>query len=204
MVNLRSRLALAACVGLCVGGVATGGAASWDDRQVVEAEALTIDPSNGLRVLEGVPFTGEARSYSQDGSLEKSDSYRDGLRHGHSRIWFPDGTLGFETDFVNGVRQGMSRTWWANGQRRSETTYHDGKQEGEAWVWYQTGEDYKRHNYHNGKPFGLQRAWRKNGKLYENFEVRGGRSYGLRNSKICFEVQDNGLGTEIPESGSER
>ena len=164
--------------------------------EVVAADALAINPANGLRMHEGAPFTGMAQRRFPDGSVAESDSFRDGLRHGPSRIWFPNGQLGYEAHYSDGLREGQTRTWWEDGKRRSQTLFVADRQEGEAWEWYETGELYKRHNYSAGAPSGLQQAWRRNGELYENFEIRGGRSYGLRNAKICYEItEQDGVAT---------
>lgn len=185
-----SKIVLAATAFGSLSVAALGAAMAVPEELVVDPSELTINPANGLRMLDGQPFTGRAEATQHGGQLARSDSFVEGLRDGPSRMWFPSGRLGYEAHFSQGEREGLSRTWWRNGNLRSKTNFVADKQEGEAWVWYSTGEKYKRHHYSHGVATGLQKAWRKNGKLFENFEVRGGRSYGLRNSKICYEVKE--------------
>lgn len=185
-----NRTFLVAAALLCASAAAIAATIAKPEPLVVDAASLSIDPSRGVRIHDGRPFTGIAEKRNPGGSLAESDSFVDGLRDGHSRVWFVDGTLAYETYFERGLRQGTSRTWWSNGNLRSETKFVADRQEGEARAWYITGEKYQRHFYAGGIPTGLQRAWRKNGELYENFEIRNGRSYGMRNSKICVEVTE--------------
>ena len=159
----------------------------------VAAEELSIDARNGLRVLDGWPFTGVAIQEASDGQIISEEPYQRGRRNGTLRRWFDNGQLAFASEYEKGRREGVTISWWRNGMARSFTRYDNDRPDGVALQWYRGGQRFKRLNYEDGRPVGLQQGWRQNGKLFSNFEFRGGRIYGLRNANLCVELSDEEL-----------
>lgn len=150
----------------------------------------------GLRLLKGELFTGEAVAYYAPNAVASIEVFKKGRRHGLTRKWFKNGQLGFEAMYQNGVREGVTRSWWFNGNLRSYSYFKGGKVDGEAWEWYRSGEKFKRFNYREGQPYGLQQAWRLNGKLFSNFEYKDGRIFGLRKANNCVGLENEKISVD--------
>ena len=156
----------------------------------VPLAAVSIARETGLRVVDGVAFTGRAVERFANGRLAREEVFVDGRRHGVLRRWFPDGQIAYEAWYEAGRRHGVAQSWWHDGTLRSSTPYRNDAVHGVAWQWYDDGQPYKRGHYAQGQPTGLQQGWRRNGALFSNFEYRNGRAYGLRNANLCVEVDD--------------
>ncbi len=159
--------------------------------RTVDAVQLTVS-DDGVRLLEGSPFTGIAITYAQTASnaraLIERTPYVDGRRHGLKIRWYPDGSLLARLDYANGRLHGIADSFWENGNRRTWTEYTAGRMHGTSTHWYREGMLFKRRHLTEGREAGLQQAWRRNGKLYANYEAKNGRNYGLNKAELCFQV----------------
>lgn len=66
-------------------------------------------------------------SYFENGKMEYSGEYKDGVEHGTWKYYFEDGTLRAEENWKEGVEEGEWREYHPDGQLKSAFLYRDGK-----------------------------------------------------------------------------
>jgi uncharacterized protein len=105
---------------------------------------------------------GVRREYAEDGSVEKSYIFRNGImigegivtekgeRDGFWKEYFDDGKLRAQGKFKKDMKEGLWTYYHPNGNVEQEGTYFNGKPEGE-WRWYYPdGQTLREENYFNG------------------------------------------------------
>lgn len=157
---------------------------------VINKELLTHEPTEGLTLYKGEPFSGTAVEEYADGTCAVTIDYVRGKREGAYRKWFVDGSLSFESQYVAGRQHGETKSWWKNGNLRSHNRMEKGKANGLQEQWYKSGAKFKAMQLVNGQEEGLQQSWRENGKLYNNYEARDGRIFGLKRANLCFSLEN--------------
>ncbi|QNR25324.1 toxin-antitoxin system YwqK family antitoxin [Croceimicrobium hydrocarbonivorans] len=164
-----------------------------DDAIIVSSDSLILNRLSGEVFYRGLPFTGTGISRYPDGSRASSIEYSQGKKHGLYRKWFANASLSYEANYVEGKLSGESRSWWRNGKLRTLSNFKEGVPDGEQLQYYKSGLLFKKLQLAMGKESGLQQSWRENGKLFNNYEVKDGRIYGLKRSKLCFQLEEEGL-----------
>jgi hydroxypyruvate isomerase len=116
---------------------------TWDDpvkslRHAAEVCDVTLSSGPEVAVdklqekdeiwsLDGVPFTGVAIKYSDDGKvLLRRWEMKEGHLHGLVEEWWDNGKKMTETHFENGKRHGENRYWYMNGDPQKLQIYEHG------------------------------------------------------------------------------
>ena len=73
------------------------------------------------------------RMYHENGSLEKTGHYQNGLKHDAWRSFYPDGTPWSEHHYEKGIQIGDYKTWHPNGQQFISGSYDDQGQPNGEW-----------------------------------------------------------------------
>ncbi|MBS2021360.1 MAG: hypothetical protein JST92_03050 [Deltaproteobacteria bacterium] len=68
--------------------------------------------------MAGVPYSGVAVEYSEDGKILNETPYHDGFEHGLRRSWYRGGSLWLETPFFHGRVLGICKEWHPSGNLR--------------------------------------------------------------------------------------
>lgn len=135
--------------------------------------------------LEGV-----RREYSEDGNIEKSYIFRNGImiaegivtekgeRDGFWKEYFDDGRLRAEGKYNKDLKEGAWKFYHPNGVVEQEGSYYKGKPEGE-WRWfYAGGETLREEVYYNGLLDGLMTEYDESGNVITKGEFIEGKEEG--------------------------
>lgn len=139
---------------------------------------------------EGEP-EGIRREYAEDGTIESSYIFRNGImigegiitekgeRDGYWREYYDDGTLYAEGKYEKDVRVGPWKFYHKNGIVRQEGTYNaEGKPEGEWFWYYDSGNILREEYYYLGSLDGLMVEYDENGKVIARGEFIEGMEEG--------------------------
>lgn len=103
----------------------------WLDREKVDATLagvewgeLRYDPSTGLYVVAGVPFTGACKRRYPDGALSAVGQFKGGVPAGPSASWYPGGQIKVYSEMLADIYDGWHIEWDADGTKRAEE-YHE-------------------------------------------------------------------------------
>lgn len=147
---------------------------------------------------EGEP-EGIRREYAEDGTIERSYIFKNGIiigegiitekgeRDGYWKEYYDDGKLYAEGKYEKDVRVGPWKFYHKNGNLRQEGAYNSqGKPEGE-WLWYyENGKILREENYYLGLLDGLMAEYSEQGKLI----AQGDFIEGLEEGDWFYEVGD--------------
>jgi antitoxin component YwqK of YwqJK toxin-antitoxin module len=99
------------------------------DRTVagIDFGSLKYDPDTGQYCLDGVPFTGAAKTRRPDGRLEGVSHLKDGVEHGVSVGWYPDGQIEVYSEMEEGVCHGRHMEWDEGGAKLVDDYYTEGR-----------------------------------------------------------------------------
>ena len=147
-------------------------------REYAVDSELKCDNAKCYSLETGEPFSGEVRSYYDNGVVKSSMVYKDGLKdgaahyfydngkekrqevytkgviHGMLTEYYNDGFLKFEVEYDNGMRNGVFRSYYEDGQLRVEEEYINGKKEGRARKYSNRGKLAREAYFANAKLLG--------------------------------------------------
>ena len=87
-----------------------------------------LEPSEDYLVMEyeGMPFSGVAFEYGQNGEVITETNFVDGQKSGVSKEWSSSGILIREQSFLLDALHGPSREWYDNGKPKLDGVYELG------------------------------------------------------------------------------
>ena len=88
---------------------------------------------------EKEPFTGIAKDFYEDNSLNVEYPHKNGKIEGLAKEYYPSGKLKSEENYVDGQLNGKAITYYENGNIEYEENYKDGKLEGEIVFYDENG-----------------------------------------------------------------
>lgn len=92
---------------------------------------------------------GEKKIYYNDGTLENSAIFVDGIQEGITRSYYPNGNIVRENNFKNDALDGISKTYLDDGTIYSETIFDNGIKNGYERYFYPNGKLYAEFQYTN-------------------------------------------------------
>lgn len=141
------------------------------------------------------PFTGEVRSYYNNGVVKSSVEYKDGLKDGATHYFYGNGNEKRQEVYTNGVIHGMITEYYDNGNLKFEVEFGNGMRNGAFRSYYEDGQLKVEEEYINGKKEGRARKYSNRGKLareafFENGKLLGGVciSFDGKKSNITQEM----------------
>lgn len=161
----------------------------------IDKSELIYDRLQSIWMLDGMPYSGQAISQYDEGTLKEKTGFLNGKKQNESIHYYPDGNHKSISNYHLGKLHGDKKTWLSDSTHVlvSHLHYHLGKVHGKQMKWYPTGELFKVLHLNMGKEEGIQQAYRKNGVLYANYEAREGRIFGLRKAALCYGLEDENI-----------
>ena len=86
-----------------------------------------IQMKEGIAYYNNKLFSGEGYRNYENGELQLTRNYLNGVRHGIERYWLENGQLFSEKEFNKGVHHGISKMWYPSGQLLTELYSEYGK-----------------------------------------------------------------------------
>ena len=130
----------------------------------------------GLMNFEG--YTGEFKSWHDNGQCWKHGVFKDGKPDGEWEWWHPNGQREVHGWFKDGEKDGEWEWWHENGQRRAHGEHKDGKKDGEWEEWYKNGGRLEHGWYKDGKEDGEFEWWYGNGQRSDHGWYKDGEKVG--------------------------
>lgn len=119
---------------------------------------------------------GERKFYFENGVLESSESYRDGVIDGVYKKFYPNGVLQQQMQYVNGAIQGQSLSYYPNGVLKEKVMIRDNDENGPFVEYYENGNIKAEGTYANGPlEEGALKEYDENGVLVRTAECAQGR-----------------------------
>lgn len=75
----------------------------------------------------GDPYTGTVTTRHDDGWIERTVNYEDGMLNGAKTIWYKNGKKRYEARYVDGHRHGLVTFWDTDGLNPETECYQDGR-----------------------------------------------------------------------------
>jgi len=98
-------------------------------------------------------------------TLQKEESYKDGVKHGVWRIYYRSGKLSSEIYWKNGVREGPWNDFFENGDPHVKAFFKNGGLDGTYTSYFIGGIISKKGQYLNGKMEGIWKIYDEQGNL---------------------------------------
>jgi antitoxin component YwqK of YwqJK toxin-antitoxin module len=143
--------------------------------------------------LEGV-----RREYAEDGTIEKSFIFKNGImigegivtekgeRDGMWKEYFDSGKLRGEGRYNKDAREGLWKFYHENGQLEQQGTYRNGKPDGE-WIWYYaSGELLREEAYFDGLQDGVMTEYDETGNIITKGQYIEGKENGEWYYKVAL------------------
>lgn len=132
------------------------------------------------------PFSGTMIHRFQNGNIETTTQYFDGVKHGDYKGYYQNGALKFDRPYQFGEKHGVHRGYYVSGAKQFEFLFENGLSIGNHFEWYESGQVFRDMHFENGRERGSQKVYRPDGKLRANYVVReNGRKYGMVGVKRC-------------------
>jgi len=146
----------------------------------MSTEVSLEEREDGLTYLKGsnTPYTGSSMVESEDGVLEQTESYKDGLLDGYCIEYYQDYSMKIMRCYDAGKPDGTWKKWYESGQEELKYYYKDGLLHGIFTQWYENGQKEREVQFWNDKEYGVALYWYENGNLSERTTHRkdGGES----------------------------
>ena len=114
---------------------------------------------------------GERMLYFDNGGVEISEAYVEGVMTGPYKVYYKSGQVQLEQNFENGQLTGTSIKYHENGKLAEEVSFVDGEENGPFKEYYPNGEVHWEGNYLNGdNEFGLLKEYDESGELIKKME----------------------------------
>jgi antitoxin component YwqK of YwqJK toxin-antitoxin module len=110
-----------------------------------------IVTENGVLIYKGEPFSGKMTSNYEDGSLEKVESFDNGLLNGVSKYYYSNGELGLIESYKDGDVEGEVTIFYKNGSIYEKYIVKDGEINGEHLLYQRDGRLTSRKVFENGE-----------------------------------------------------
>lgn len=133
---------------------------------------------------------GVRREYNENGEVEKSFIFRNGIlvgdgiftdsgkKEGLWKEYFNDGKLKAFGDYSNNLKNGIWKYYYKNGQLEEIGKFIDNKPDS-IWQWYYSdGKLLRTENFYNGLPDGMLSEFDKNGSIITQGEYIDGKKEG--------------------------
>lgn len=121
----------------------------------VSANHSSISRTEGVILLDELPFTGVLYDLYPNGSQKFEQEFSEGKKHGMETLWYPNSNLRSMSEFSHGILNGSQREWYQDGTPAREMQFVDGKQSGEQIGWKENGDLRFKYIYKNGKRYGF-------------------------------------------------
>lgn len=112
-----------------------------------------------------LPFSGELRSFYDNGVVRASIEYKNGLRDGASNFYYLNGNEKRQEVYIQGQIHGMLTEYYDNGNLKYEVSYDNGKLNGAFRAYYDDGQLKIDEEYVDGKKEGRARKFSTTGDL---------------------------------------
>ena len=150
---------------------------------VVDAEEVTV--KRGKVLYLGEPFTGQVRTYFDDGMFKSQVDYVDGRKEGLAVKYYHDGNVAESRYYSKGKKTGTHMGWWPSGEIKFAIAYFQSLYHGRYEEWFENRTRYKLFHYNHGEEEGTQQMWKEDGSFRANYVVKNGRRFGLTGTKQC-------------------
>lgn len=117
---------------------------------------------------------GVAKCYDQNGRLEWSITYADGVPHGEL-LHFVNGSLSEKRTYAHGLLNGKVITYHPNGNKHVESDYVNDKEHGKTIVYHENGNIAASVDMVNGVKHGVYKIYDETGKLVTVVKVVNGQ-----------------------------
>lgn len=114
---------------------------------------------------DGKLFTGTSVEYYSDSSIHMELQLKQGKPDGITRIYFDDGQVEETRAFKNGMMHGKWEKWDRQNARIAEANYTENLKDGKWYIWDDKGTLRYDMTYKNGKKSGTWLMYDENGKL---------------------------------------
>ena len=140
---------------------------------------LRCENDKCFNLENGEPFSGEVRSYYNNGVIKSSIEYKNGLKDGATHYFYDNGKEKRQEVYTKGVIHGMLTEYYNDGFLKFEVEYHNGVRNGAFRSYYEDGQLRVEEEYINGKKEGRARKYSNRGKLareayFANAKLLGG------------------------------
>jgi len=144
-------------------------------------------------------YTGEYKSYHDNGELRCQQFYKNGLSSGEYKEYHDNGQLRRQTFYKDGKNDGEFKDYYRNGQLRCQRFYKNGLSSGEYKSYHDNGELRCQQFYKNGLSSGEYKDYYRNGQLkcqqfYKDGLPHGEYKYYYENGQLkCQQFYKDGL-----------
>ncbi|PCJ51323.1 MAG: hypothetical protein COA79_26560 [Planctomycetota bacterium] len=145
-----------------------------------------ISPENKINIYPD--YTGEWKSWSEDGKLENVGMYVNGLKNGKFRSWYKNGNRQYVGEFKSGYKNGKLQLWYDNGNLEFTGHWLKNEKNGTHENWYSNGVKEFSYTYKNGVLDGKQESWWTNKKrqsieIWENGKFQSAKDWNQDGSE---------------------
>jgi antitoxin component YwqK of YwqJK toxin-antitoxin module len=182
----------------CRNGRAAGLYLEWhpDGQRKLQSTVLAGQADLSDTAFNTWSFDGMCMAWNESGTCIALMPYKDGALQGEAKTFFQDGAIERITHYDHGSKEGDETSYYGNGQKFEVAMYHNNLRNGPSSVFFQDGryaaeEEYQNDLLLNGKYFsptgdllssvqnkeGLRSSF-KDGKLASQQEVRNGHPEG--------------------------